>query len=63
MQKQHALIIADPLISPAELEYLIIKANRLGLENKKILGVWQEKDEEGKHVFLGISDCQQNPSP
>lgn len=61
MQKQHALLIADPL-SAEQLEYLLLKANRLGLENKKIIGVWQEKDMDGKHLFLGISECPQSPS-
>lgn len=61
MQKQHALVVSDP-VSTEQLEYLLLKANRLGLENKLVVGVWQEKDDEGKHIFLGISECQKKPS-
>ena len=61
MQKQHALIVSESL-TIQQLEYLLLKANRLGLEKKHVVGVWEEQDKEGKHVYLGISECQK-PSP
>ncbi len=53
MQKEHAMIVKEPL-SIDQLEYLVKKANRLGLDSKQVVGVWEEEDHEGKHIFLGL---------
>lgn len=50
MIKEHALLIKEE-ISIQDLEYLVKKANKLGITNRVITGITEEKDFEGKHIF------------
>lgn len=50
MIKEHALLIKKE-ITIQNLEYLVTKANKLGLRNRVITGITEEKDFEGKHIF------------
>lgn len=50
MIKEHALLIKNE-ITIKDLEYLVKKANKLGLKNRIVTGITAEKDFEGRHIF------------
>ena len=53
MQREHAINYLEPL-SVAQVEYLCMKANKLGRMGKNLSKVYQEEDSEGKHVYFEI---------
>lgn len=57
MIKEHAILYNKDL-TPEKLSYLIDKANKLGLLNRKIHSVSQETDSEGKHIFFECDDME-----
>ena len=54
MQKQHAITYKER-ISIKNLEYLIMKANRLGKSGRDVIHVYQEEDDEGFHVYFEVN--------
>ena len=54
MVNEHAITYKDNL-TIENLDYLIKKANRLGLNHRQIVRVFQEEDEEGTHVYFSVS--------
>lgn len=53
MRNEHAIAYKDR-ISMKDLEYLIRKANRLGIIGNEIVHVYQTEDEEGFHVYFEV---------
>ena len=53
MLNEHALTYQGRL-STVDLEYLAVKANRLGSKGGKIMRVFQEEDEEGIHIYYEV---------
>lgn len=51
MIDEHALEVEFP-ISIEELNYLIKKANRLGMSNREISGVYEVKDGVRTHIYF-----------
>lgn len=58
MINEHAITFKDKL-SLEDLNYIIKKANRHGLNNRPILRVYQEEDDEGTHVYFGVNGLQE----
>lgn len=59
MINEHALTIKGEITSE-ELDYMIKKANRLGLNGRKIARVYSQEDNEGKHIYFeaeGLKQC------
>lgn len=58
MINEHAITITPPTdpsrheFSPEQLNYLVKKANRLGLQKRQIYRVFTQEDEEGYHVYF-----------
>lgn len=50
MLTDHALTIKKTL-TPENLEYLAMKANKLGMQGREIARVYTQEDSEGKHVY------------
>lgn len=53
MRNEHAIAYKDK-ISMKDLEYLIRKANRLGIIGSEIVHVYQTEDDEGFHVYFEV---------
>lgn len=53
MVTEHAKTYKDRL-SIVDLEYLVMKANRLGRHGHEVLRVYQEEDSEGFHVYFDV---------
>lgn len=58
MVTEHAISYKDKL-SVEDLNYLIKKANRLGLSNRSIIRVYQEEDDEGIHVYFSVDSMKE----
>lgn len=54
MVTEHAKTYKDK-ISIKDLEYLVMKANRLGRFGHEITRVYQEEDSEGYHVYFEVA--------
>lgn len=53
MVNEHAILLKDkPSID--DMYYLIKKANRLGLSDRQIMGVYKEEKEDGTHVYFSV---------
>lgn len=55
MLNEHAITICDE-ITRRDIEYLVKKANRLGLMGRTIHCISEEIDDEGKHFFFQVDD-------
>jgi len=53
MITEHALTIKEK-ITMQDLDYLVKKANRLGMASRQIVRVYQEEDAEGCHVYYVV---------
>lgn len=51
MINEHAITIKD-VITAADLEYLIKKANKIGKQGREIVRVYSQEDSEGKHIYF-----------
>jgi len=58
MVNEHAITYKDKL-SLADLDYIIKKANRLGLDNRHLLRVSQEEDSEGTHIYFAVEKLRE----
>lgn len=52
---EHAITIKDH-ISQTDVDYMVKKANSLGVKNRKIHRVFSQEDEEGKHFYFEVDD-------
>lgn len=50
---EHAITYQESL-TLENLNYIIKKANRLGLRDRQLLRVFQEEDSEGKHIYFEV---------
>lgn len=55
MRNEHAIAYKEK-VSMKELEYLIRKANRLGIIGNEIVHVYQTEDDEGFHVYFEVAN-------
>lgn len=53
MIQEHA-ITYEKDINLSHIDYLCNKANKLGLEGRKILRVHEQADLEGKHIYFDV---------
>jgi len=53
MLHEHAITYKDRL-SVVDLEYLAIKANKLGQSGRGIISVNEEKDLNGTHIYFDV---------
>lgn len=51
MINEHAATVKDE-ITVEELNYMIKKANRLGLKDREVVRVFMQEDNEGKHYYF-----------
>lgn len=47
-------------ISPADLEYMVKKAHRIGLSGRQLLRVYSQEDEEGRHFYFECEAMKEN---
>lgn len=59
MIKEHAVTLKGK-ITEKELEYVILKANRLGWSQRTVVGITTESDAEGVHVYMQVTDFKEN---
>jgi len=58
MINEHAITYKNEL-SLVDLDYIIKKANRLGLTNRQLSRVYQQEDEEGKHIYFEVEGLKE----
>lgn len=54
MIKEHATTVKEQ-ITMEDLEYMVKKANRLGLKDREVFRVFMEEDGDGKHIYFECS--------
>ena len=59
MRNEHAITYQDK-IAMKDLDYLVKKANRLGMIGKEVVHVYQTEDSEGYHVYFEVV-CKETP--
>lgn len=59
MLHEHAITYKDQL-SLTDLDYILRKANKLGMNNKHLVYVHQETDKEGTHLYFNIENKNEN---
>lgn len=54
MINEHAMTIntLEGDITASDLNYMVKKANRLGLRDRELVRVFMEEDDEGKHIYF-----------
>ncbi len=55
MLHEHAITYRDRLSVP-ELEYIIKKSNRLMRVGREVIGISEETDSEGTHVYFDVTN-------
>jgi hypothetical protein len=55
MLDEHA-ITYQGRIKASDLDYIIKKANRLGMSQRQVVGVYEETDKEGTHVYFNVTE-------
>lgn len=58
MVNEHAITYKDKL-TLEDLDYIIKKANRLGLNNRQLMRVYQEEDSDGIHVYFSVDGMRE----
>lgn len=53
MINEHAVTVQGE-ITAEQLNYIIKKANKLGLQHRQIIRVYSQEDEEGKHIYFEV---------
>jgi len=51
MINEHAITIKEN-ITPADLEYLVKKANKIGKQGREVIRVYSQEDAEGRHIYF-----------
>jgi len=59
MINEHAVTYKQSL-DIEDLDYIIKKANRLGLRNRQLVRVYQEKDSDGTHLYFSVQGLKEN---
>src|SRR4051812_10100586 len=59
MIKEHAVTITGE-ITHEQLDYLVKKANKLGLQNRQVIRVYSEDDNEGRHIYFEAQGLRQS---
>ncbi|NGX36893.1 MAG: hypothetical protein K1000chlam2_00038 [Chlamydiae bacterium] len=59
MINEHAKTLVGE-ITMADLDYLIKKANRLGKSHRKITRIYQQEDDEGRHIYFEVESLKQH---
>lgn len=59
MINEHAVTYKDKL-NVEDLNYIITKANQLGLSHRHLTRVYQEEDREGTHVYFVVEGLKEN---
>lgn len=59
MVTEHAVTYKEKL-SVEDLDYIVRKANRLGLNNRQVIRVYQEEDKDGYHVYFVAENMKEN---
>lgn len=59
MMTQHAITFQDRL-TPDQLEYVVRKANRLGLNGRGVVRVYTQADSEGNHLYFETAGTIKN---
>lgn len=54
MLHEHAVTYKDRL-TIADLDYIVKKANKLGIVSRQVLRVHEESDAEGTHVYFDVT--------
>lgn len=57
MVREHAITVKDQL-SIADIDYLVRKANHLGIIRRKIYNVFSEQDPEGTHYYFEVQEMK-----
>lgn len=57
MITEHA-ITSKQALTLADIEYLVKKANRIGMNGRKVVGVTMSEDEEGAHYFFECDEIR-----
>ena len=56
---EHALTHRHEL-TDEEINYLALKANRLGLSDRRLIRVFSDKDTEGTHIIFEVEELKQH---
>lgn len=59
MINEHAITVQGEL-TMEQLNYIIKKANKLGLQNRQIIRVYSQKDNEGEHIYFEAEGLKSN---
>lgn len=54
---EHALTVKDHL-TQQEVDYMVKKANSLGIKKRKIYRVFSDEDSEGKHYYYEVDGME-----
>jgi hypothetical protein len=54
INKEHAVTVVG-MLSDDQLSCLSKKANKLGLQNRKIVRLFSEEDDKGKHFYFEVA--------
>lgn len=60
MINEHAVTVQSGDITMEQLDYLVKKANKLGLQKRQVIRVFVEEDAEGRHIYFeaeGLRPC------
>lgn len=57
MVNEHAKTVVEE-ITMEDLDYMVKKANKLGLANRQIVRVFSEKDNEGEHIYFQVEELK-----
>jgi len=61
MINEHAITYKENVLVD-DLNYLVKKANKLGLNNRQVVRVYQQEDEEGTHVYFEVDGLKDDKS-
>ena len=59
MINEHAVTYKDK-IALEDLDYIVKKANRLGLSNRQLSRVYKEEDADGIHIYFSVEGLKEN---
>lgn len=59
MVNEHAVTYKEKL-SVEDIDYIVRKANQLGLSNRQVIRVYQEEDKDGTHLYFVAENMKEN---
>lgn len=60
MINEHAITVKSGDLTMDQLDYLVKKANKIGLQKRQVVRVYVEEDSEGRHIYFeaeGLRPC------